>query len=391
MPLTNDELQRYARHLVLPQVGREGQERLRAASVLLVGVGGLGSPAALYLAAAGVGRLGVLDHDTVAVHNLQRQVLHDTAAIGTPKVASARARIEALNPHVRVDTWQTALTRDNARGIIADHDLVLDGTDTFATRYLVNDACVLEGKPYVHASVHRFEGQLSVFGAPDGPCYRCVHPEPPPAGSVPNCAEGGVLGVLPGLLGTLQATEALKLLLGIGEPLVGRLLVVDALGARFREVRVERDPDCAWCGTRTARALLPDYAAFCGEGSAGGAAPAATPDTTQDAMQAATRITPQVLAMRLARGDALTVLDVREPWEHAIASLDAAELVPMQTIPARQAAWPRDAEYVVLCHHGMRSAMVADYLRAAGIARVLNLEGGIDRWSLEVDPSVPRY
>lgn len=388
MPLSNDELQRYARHLVLPQVGLEGQERLRAASVLLVGVGGLGSPAALYLAAAGVGRLGVLDHDTVAVHNLQRQVLHDTAAVGTAKVASARARIEALNPHVRVDTWQTALTRDNARGIVADFDLVLDGTDTFATRYLVNDACVLEGKPYVHASVHRFEGQLSVFGAAGGPCYRCVHPEPPPAGSVPGCAEGGVLGVLPGLLGTLQATEALKLLLGIGEPLVGRLLVVDALGARVHEVLVDRDPECAWCGTRTARALLPDYAAFCGEGptaDASSAAPGVEPEPD------ATRITPRALATRLARGDALTVLDVREPWEHATASLDAAELVPMQTIPARQAAWPRDAEYVVLCHHGMRSAMVADYLRAAGIARVLNLEGGIDRWSLEVDPSVPRY
>ena len=384
MPLTPDELQRYARHLVLPHVGADGQERLRASSALIIGLGGLGSPAALYLAAAGVGRLGILDHDSVAVHNLQRQVIHDTSSLGAPKVDSARVRLEALNPYVRVETWKTALTRENARGIIADYDIVLDGTDTFATRYLVNDACVLEGKRYVHASVHRFEGQLSVLGADGGPCYRCLHPEPPPAGSVPNCAEGGVLGVLPGLLGTMQAAEALKLLLGIGEPMVGRLLVVDVLGMRFREVGVDRDPTCAWCGTRTARELLGDYASFCGEGAAGNAtSPAAEPG--------ATSITPQALSVRLARGDALRVLDVRETWEHAVASIEPAELIPMQTIPARQAALPRDAEYVVLCHHGMRSAMVADYLRSAGIPHVLNLEGGIDRWSREVDPSVPRY
>lgn len=379
MPLSPDELQRYARHLVLPQVGAVGQERLRTSSALIVGLGGLGSPAALYLAAAGVGRLGVLDHDTVAVHNLQRQIIHDTSTLGAPKVDSARVRIEALNPHVRVETWRTALTRDNARGIVADYDVILDGTDSFATRYLVNDACVLEGKPYVHASVHRFEGQLSVFGAPGGPCYRCLHPAPPPAGSVPNCAEGGVLGVLPGLLGTMQATEALKLLLGIGAPMVGRLLVVDALGMRFQEVFVERDAECAWCGTRTARELLDDYAAFCGEGPAAASAPDAT------------TITPRQLAARLARGDALRVIDVREPWEHAVASLEPAELIPMQTIPARQGALAREAEYVVLCHQGMRSAMVAEYLRTVGISRVLNLDGGIDRWSVEVDPSVPRY
>ncbi len=386
MPLSPDELQRYARHLVLPQVGTDGQERLRASSALVIGLGGLGSPAALYLAAAGVGRLGVLDHDTVAVHNLQRQVIHDTGALGAPKVDSARVRIEALNPYVRVDTWKTALTRENARGIVSDYDVILDGTDSFATRYLVNDACVLERKPYVHASVHRFEGQLSVFGATNGPCYRCVHPEPPPAGSVPNCSEGGVLGVLPGMLGTMQAAEALKLLLGIGAPLVGRLLVVDALGMRFQEVHVERDPQCAWCGTRTARELLADYAAFCGEG-----APAVSADATGGGAPDATTITPRDLSARLARGDALRVLDVREPWEHAVASLELAELLPMQTIPARQGALARETEYVVLCHHGMRSAMVADYLRTVGIPRVLNLEGGIDRWSVEVDPSVPRY
>lgn len=392
MPLSRDELRRYARHLVLPHVGEAGQERLRAASALVIGLGGLGSPAALYLAAAGIGRLGLLDHDTVAVHNLQRQVLHDTAGVGSAKTASARARLEALNPHVRVETWQTAFTRDNARGIVADYDVILDGTDTFATRYLVNDACVLERRPFVHASVHRFEGQVAVLGAADGPCYRCVHPEPPAPGTVPSCAEGGVLGVLPGLLGTLQATEALKLLLGIGAPLVGRLLAVDALAMRFHEVGIDRDPACAWCGTRTATRLHDDYAAFCGE------APAATGATTPaaadapDGDDAALRsLSPRRLAMRLARGDALTVIDVREAWEHRTAALDPARLVPMAAVPAEAPGWPRDATYVVLCHHGVRSAMVADFLRAAGFPRVLNLEGGIDRWSLEVDPSVPRY
>ncbi len=382
MPLTSDELQRYARHLVLPHVGESGQERLRASSALIIGLGGLGSPAALYLAAAGIGRLGVLDHDTVAVHNLQRQVLHDTAAIGQPKTESARTRLEALDPSVRLDTWQTALTRDNARGIIGDYDVILDGTDTFATRYLVNDACVLERKPYVHASVHRFEGQLAVFGASGGPCYRCVHPDPPPAGSVPSCAEGGVLGVLPGLLGTMQATEALKLLLGIGTPMIGRLLVVDALAMRFHEVGIDRDPACAWCATRTATALLDDYAAFCGEG--GGTPALASADTLRT-------ITPRDLAVRLARGDRLRVIDVREDWEVRTAALDVAEAIVMSSIPARVAELPREATYVILCHHGMRSAMVADYLRSAGFPRVINLEGGIDRWSVEVDPSVPRY
>ena len=385
MPLTPDELQRYARHVVLPHVGIDGQERLRAASVLIIGLGGLGSPAALYLAAAGVGRLGLLDGDTVAVHNLQRQVLHDTASVGVAKTQSARTRVEALNPHVRVETWQTMLTRENARGIVSDYDVVIDGTDSFATRYLINDACVLERRPLVQASVHRFEGQLSVFATADGPCYRCLHPEPPPAGSVPNCAEGGVLGVLPGLLGTLQATEALKLLLGIGTSMAGRLLVVDALTMRFHEIGIERDPTCAWCATRTATALLDDYAAFCGE------SPATVATVAEIPVDIATEIAPAALAVRLARGDALRVIDVREPWEHQIAHLEHATLVPMQTIPSAHHAWDRHAEYVVYCHHGMRSGMVADYLRATGFTRVLNLEGGIDRWSVEVDPSVARY
>ncbi len=379
MPLSGEELQRYARHLVLPHVGRAGQERLRGSSALVIGLGGLGSPAALYLAAAGVGRLGVLDFDTVAVHNLQRQVLHDTAGVGRAKTESARARLEALNPHVRVETWQTTLTRDNARGIVADYDVVLDGTDSFATRYLVNDACVLERRPNVQASIHRFEGQLSVFGTVDGPCYRCVHPEPPPPGSVPNCAEGGVLGVLPGLMGTLQATEALKLLLGIGESMVGRLLLVDTLAMRFREVGIDRDPACAWCATRERSALLDDYAAFCGE------------DATAMLEETAREIDPRALAVRLARGDALTVLDVREPWEHAIGQLEGSLLMPMGSVPAQSGALPRDRVIVVACHHGTRSAMVAEYLRSSGFRAVLNLTGGIDRWSVEVDPSVPRY
>ena len=375
MPLSREDRQRYARHLTLPQVGEAGQERLAAASVLLVGLGGLGSPAALYLAAAGVGRLGLLDHDQVAVHNLQRQVLHDTASVGGAKTASARARLEALNPGVRLDTWEVAITRENARGIIADYDVIVDGTDSFSTRYLVNDACVLERKHLVQASVHRFEGHLSVFGAADGPCYRCVHPEPPPAGSVPSCAEGGVLGVLPGLLGTLQATEALKLLLGIGRPLVGRLLVVDALRMRFEEIGVERDPACAWCATRTATALLDDYAAFCGE-------PPAVPDARD--------IAPQDVQTALVRGEVL-LLDIREDWEVATASIDGAQHIAMAMIPASHRTLPRDRVIAVLCHHGTRSAMVADYLRAAGFPRVLNVRGGIDRWSAEVDPSVPRY
>jgi len=390
MPLSSDELQRYARHLVLPLVGEAGQQRLRDCRVLVVGLGGLGSPVALYLAAAGVGRLGLLDGDAVAVHNLQRQVLHDTSVVGTPKTTSARARVEALNPHVRVDTWQTMLTRDNARGIVGDYDLVVDGTDSFSTRYLINDACVLERRPLVQASVHRFEGQVSIFATADGPCYRCLHPEPPPAGSVPNCAEGGVLGVLPGLLGTLQATEALKHLLGIGRSLAGRLLVVDALQMRFTEVAVARDPACAWCATRHADTLLADYAAFCGETPVGEphASTTAAPDGSAPLAQ---EIAPAALAMRLARGDALRVIDVREPWEHAIAHLEHAELVPMQQVPTAHHAWDRRATYVVYCHHGMRSAMVADYLRAAGFGQVLNLAGGIDRWSVEVDPSVARY
>jgi molybdopterin/thiamine biosynthesis adenylyltransferase/rhodanese-related sulfurtransferase len=378
MSLSAEDRERYARHLSLPQVGVAGQETLRAASVLVVGLGGLGSPAALYLAAVGVGRIGLLDHDTVAIHNLQRQILHDTPSVGRAKTESARARLEQLNPEAKLELWQLQLTRENARGIIADYDVILDGTDTFTTRYLLNDACVLERKPLVQASVHRFEGQLSVFATENGPCFRCLHPEPPPAGSVPSCAEGGVLGVLPGLLGTLQATEAIKLILGIGEPLIGRLLAVDALTMRFESVEFARDEDCPWCARRSARELLDDYAIFCGE------APAMVEEND------AREIAPREAAAALTRGEVL-LLDVREDWEFATASVAGASHVPMGMIPAQQALLPRDKPIAVLCHHGMRSAMVADYLRAAGHRRVLNVTGGIDRWSLEADPSVPRY
>ena len=381
MPLSSDERRRYARHLSLPQVGEAGQERLRDAAVLVIGLGGLGSPVALYLAAAGVGRLGLVDDDVVAVHNLQRQILHGTPDIDTPKSASARATLERLNPQVRLDTWQLALTRDNARGIVADYDVIVDGTDRFSARYLINDACVLEGKPLVHASVHRFEGQVTVLHHGDAPCYRCLHPEPPPPGSVPSCAEGGVLGVVPGVLGVLQAAEAIKLILGIGDTLAGRLLVVDLLAMRMREVGVARDPDCPWCATRQRAALLDDYAAFCGEV---GASPLSALD------DGAHEITPRELAPRLAAGQVL-LLDVREEWELRTAAVLGAQHLPMGMVPVQQALLPKDRQIAVLCHHGTRSAMVADYLRAAGHPRVLNVTGGIDRWSVEVDPAVPRY
>lgn len=377
MPLSSDELQRYARQIVLPGFGREGQERLRASSILIVGLGGLGSPAALYLAAAGAGRLGILDFDKVAVHNLQRQILHDSASIGLFKTESASARIEALNPHVQIDSWQTVLDSGNARGIVSDYDVVIDGTDSFSTRYLINDACVLEGRPVVQASIHRFEGQLSVYGARGGPCYRCVHPEPPPAGSVPNCAEGGVLGVLPGVLGALQGVEAIKLLTGVGDSLVGRLLVFDALGMRFREFGLRQNPDCPWCGTRERTELLDDYRTFCGE---------TVPD-----MKSPSEIEPAELERRIRRGEPIQLIDVREEWEYKIGNIETSRLIPMARIPGAISNLAKDETIVVYCHHGMRSAMVADYLRASGFSRVLNLTGGVDRWSVDVDMSVPRY
>ena len=388
--LSPSELSRYARHLVLPGVGEAGQRRLKGSRVLVVGAGGLGSPVALYLAAAGVGTLGIVDDDVVDESNLQRQVLHGTSTLGQPKVRSAAARVADVNPHVRVVPHATRLTRENALDLVARHDVVVDGTDNFATRYLVNDACVLAGRPNVWGSVFRFEGQASVFGVRGGPCYRCLFPEPPPSGSVPSCAEGGVFGVLPGIVGSIQAAQVLALLLGeesesLGaEPLVGRLLVVDALRMRFQAIAVPRDPACPACGTRTITSLATqDYDALC-------AAPASA-DADVHASEEVPELAPRDLATRLARGDAIELLDVREPWEHRIAQLPQARLVPMNGVPQAAPSLDREREIVVACHHGMRSAAVAGWLKANGFRRVWNLAGGIDRWSLEVDGSVPRY
>ncbi len=376
--LTDEELARYGRHLVLPDVGIEGQRALKAARVLVVGAGGLGSPVSLYLAAAGVGTLGLVDFDVVDVSNLQRQVLHGTSDVGRSKLASARDRIADVNPHVTVETHDSRLTSRNALEILREYDVIVDGTDNFPTRYLTNDACVILGKPNVYGSIFRFEGQASVFATADGPCYRCLYPAPPPPGLVPSCAEGGVLGVLPGIVGTIQATETLKLVLGIGEPLVGRLLLIDALGARFRTVQLERDPQCPACGTRHIRELI-DYDAFCSGSPSSGA------------NNGIREIAPRELARRLANGDDIDLIDVREPYEWAIARIAGARLIPLATFPPAIGSLDRERDIVVHCHHGIRSANAAEQLRAAGFTRVWNLAGGIARWSDEVDPSVPRY
>jgi adenylyltransferase/sulfurtransferase len=383
--LSPDELQRYHRHLILPDVGEEGQRRLKAARVLLVGAGGLGSPAALYLAAAGVGHLGIIDADAVELSNLQRQVLHGTGDVGRAKVDSARERLRDLNPHVQLATHHARLTSANALELLRDYDVVVDGTDNFQTRYLINDACVLLGKPNVYGSVIRFDGQASVFGVGDGPCYRCLFREPPPPGLIPNCAEGGVFGVLPGLVGVIQATETIKLITGVGEPLVGRLLLVDALRMRFRTIELARDPECPACGTRQIRSLI-DYDAFCGVAS-----PGAADGPHEPAADERDEITPLGLAARLQGGAAPALLDVREPYEWAIARLPEARLVPLATLPQSVHSLDREAELVVYCHHGTRSEAAAAWLRDQGFTRVRNLVGGIDRWSVDVDPSLRRY
>ncbi|MDB4878684.1 MAG: UBA/THIF-type binding protein [Gemmatimonadetes bacterium] len=386
--LSPDELLRYGRHLSLPDVGEAGQQRLAGARVLLVGAGGLGSPAALYLTAAGVGHLGIVDGDAVELSNLQRQVLHGTRDLGRSKVSSAESRLRDLNPHVQVAAYHTRLTSANALDLLRGHDLVLDGTDNFASRYLLNDACVLLGIPLVHGSVLRFDGQAAVFGAADGPCYRCVFPEPPLPGQVPGCAEAGVFGVLPGLVGTIQAAEAIKLLLGIGESLAGQLLLVDALRMRFRSIAIARDPACPACGTREIT-TLGDYEAMCGApasavSGSGDAAASAHDDAGDD-------IEPEVLAARIRSGTAPLLLDVREPYEWSIARLPDARLIPLNSLPQSVHSLDRAAELVVYCHHGVRSEAAADWLRGRGFARVRNLLGGIDRWSLEIDPAIRRY
>jgi adenylyltransferase/sulfurtransferase len=372
-PLSDEEISRYARHLVLPEVGREGQSRLKAASVLLVGAGGLGSPAALFLAAAGVGRLALVDPDRVDASNLQRQVLHGTRDVSRPKVASAADRLRDLNPHLRVDLHEARFSAANAAALVAAHDLVLDGTDNFPARYLVNDACVLGGKPNVYAAIFRFEGQASVF-APclGGPCYRCLFPEPPPAGAVPGCAEGGVLGVLPGLLGTVQATEALKLLLGLGSPLVGRLLLYDALAMRFREMSLRRNPDCPVCGPRPTITRLMETAPAC----------APTPKAGE--------ITARELKKRLDANADFDLIDVREPAEWQVSRLPRARLIPLGELAKRIGELDPGREVVVYCKAGVRGGKALGLLRQHGFARARNLAGGLEAWAADVDPSMPR-
>jgi adenylyltransferase/sulfurtransferase len=380
-PFSREELLRYGRHLVLPQFGLEGQEKLKSSSVLIVGAGGLGSPLALYLAAAGVGRIGIVDFDRVDVSNLQRQVLYGSADVGRPKLEAAVARLSDLNPWVTIEPHDFALNRDNALGLITRYDVIADGTDNFPTRYLVNDACAMLGKPNVHGSIFRFEGQASVFDARIGPCYRCLYREPPPPGLVPSCAEGGVLGVLPGLIGTIQGIECLKLLLGLGEPLIGRLLLFDALGMRFRELKLRKDPGCPMCGEHPSIHELVDYEAFCG----------LSPGGQAGVLAQGAEIGPRELSERLESGERPMLLDVREPHEHRIARIEGAVLIPLRTLPGRLAELDRDREIVVLCHRGARSLNALEILRLAGFARVVSLKGGIEAWSKEVDSKVPRY
>jgi len=384
--LSTAELRRYQRHLTLPEVGVAGQKKLKASSVLLIGAGGLGSPLALYLAAAGVGRLGIVDFDVVDETNLQRQVLHGTKDVGRPKLASARDRLLDLNPYITLDLHETLLTSENALDLIADYDVVADGTDNFPTRYLVNDASVLTGTPNAYASIFQFEGQVSVFGTPDGPCYRCLYPEPPPPGLVPSCAEGGVLGILPGLVGTLQATEVIKLLLGIGEPLLGRLLLIDALSATFRTLKVRKNPDCPVCGTHPTVTELIDYQAFCGIPTQGNG-------TAPHGESVPGEMTVRELKARRDRNDAPFILDVRKPFEAEIAQLGADQLIPVEALAERldEIQADRTREIVVHCRSGVRSARAVQMMRDAGFTRAVNLKGGILAWSEEIDPTVPTY
>ena len=379
-PLTPSELRRYGRHLLLPELGLAGQQRLKASSVMVVGAGGLGSPAAIYLATAGVGRIGLVDFDTVDATNLHRQILHGTADIGRSKLDSARDHLADLNPEVTLETHEVRLTSENALDLLGRYDVVLDGTDNFATRYLVNDACAFLARPNVHGSVFRFEGQVSVFDARTGPCYRCLYPDPPPPGLVPSCAEGGVLGVLPGVIGVLQAIEALKLLLGIGDPLIGRLLVFDALGMDFRELRLRKDPACPLCGEHPTLTGLIDYDSWC--------AGASTENSTMaEPLELSVR---DYQALR-ERGSEPLLVDVREPHEQQIAHIDGAVLIPLRTLPDRIAELDRDRPIVLFCHHGSRSMRAVEYLKGQGYTRVQSLKGGIDAWSQEADPGVARY
>lgn len=381
--LSNKEIARYSRHLIMPEVGMEGQRKLKAARVLMIGTGGLGAPLGLYLAAAGVGHLGIVDFDVVDESNLQRQVIHGTRDVGRPKIDSARDRLQDINPYIEIETYNARLTSENALELFREYDIIVDGTDNFPTRYLVNDACVLTGKPNVYGSIFRFEGQASVFWAARGACYRCLYPEPPPPGLVPSCAEGGVLGVLPGIVGAIQANETIKLILGGGELLINRLLLFDAWHMRFRELKLRKDPNCPVCGPNATIKELIDYEAFCG---LRGQEPVGKGSEEME------EITATELKERLEHGDPIQIIDVREPAEYEIARLPQAKLIPLKEVVARMNEIDPTKETVVHCKGGVRSAKAIEALRRAGFTgRLLNLKGGITAWSNEVDPSVPKY
>jgi molybdopterin/thiamine biosynthesis adenylyltransferase/rhodanese-related sulfurtransferase/molybdopterin converting factor small subunit len=379
--LSNEEIRRYSRHLIMPEVGIEGQKKLKSARVLAIGAGGLGSPLAVYLAAAGVGTIGIVDFDVVDDSNLQRQILYGASDVGRPKLQAAAERLRDMNPNVRVVPYETRLDSSNALEIFREYDVVADGTDNFPTRYLVNDACVLTGKPNVYASIFRFEGQASVFWAEKGPCYRCLYTEPPPPGLVPSCAEGGVLGILPGLLGVIQATETIKLLLATGEPLVGRLLLVDALSMRFRELKLKKNPDCVVCGPNPTVTKLIDYEEFCG----------IPQEAAMNPVSGIPEITVYDLKAMRDRGDEFVLVDVREPHEFAICSLPGSVKIPLGTLPQNLNRLSTADEIVVHCKLGGRSAKAVQFLRDSGFRKVRNLAGGIDRWAAEIEPKMPRY
>ena len=386
--LNKDEILRYSRHLILPEVGMEGQLKLKNAKVLMVGAGGLGAPLGLYLAASGVGRVGIVDFDVVDFTNLQRQVIHGTNDVGKKKLDSAADSMLDINPYMQVDKFDTAITSENALDIIKDYDMVVDGTDNFPTRYLINDACVLLKKPNVYGSIFRFEGQATIFAYPGGPCYRCLYPEPPPPGLVPSCAEGGVLGILPGTIGLIQATETVKLILGVGESLVGRLLLYDALAMRFRELKLRRNPECPVCGDNPSIHELIDYHQFCGVPNPAEVAPVAE---QQAGYMSDTEIDAVALKARLDRGDKFQFIDVREPNEYQIASIPGAKLIPLGDVPKRVGELDPKTEVIVHCKMGGRSAKACDFLRQSGFKNVKNMLGGITAWSDKIDPSVPKY
>jgi len=378
--LSKEEILRYSRHLIMPEVGMDGQLKLKNAKVALIGTGGLGAPLGMYLAAAGIGRIGLVDFDVVDFTNLQRQVIHGTKDVGRKKLDSAADTMLDINPYLEIDRHETALTSENALQILKDYDIVVDGTDNFPTRYLVNDACVLLGKPNVYGSIFRFEGQATVFAYQGGPCYRCLYPEPPPPGLVPSCAEGGVLGILPGTVGLIQATETVKLILGIGEPLVGRLLLYDALAMRFRELKLRRNPECPACGDHPTIRELIDYQQFCG-----------IPNQQHEPIAAEGDIDPVEVKAKIDRGDPFVLIDVREPHEYQICKIPYAKLIPLGDLPKRVNELDSADEIVAHCKSGMRSAKAVDFLKQAGFRKVRNMKGGILAWSDKVDPSVPKY